>query len=84
VWSSVAKIQTEAFINLSRDKLKPLISVVSSGVVNPNGSSHRRWNMLAEQQARLVDAHIATFSTVAEAAKAIRKFIDYCRAKAQA
>ncbi len=82
VWSSVAKSQTEAFINLSRDKLKPLISVVSSGAVSSNGSPHRRWKMLAEQRARLIDAHIPTYSTVTEAARAVRMFIDYCRARA--
>lgn len=84
VWSSIGKSQTEAFINLFKSNLKPLIAVVTAGVVSPNRLLHQRWNMLTEQRMRFVDAHIPTYSTVAEAAKAVRKFIGYCKAKAQA
>ncbi|MBM3119266.1 MAG: hypothetical protein FJ006_06895 [Chloroflexi bacterium] len=82
VWSNIAKGQTEAFINLSREKLMPLIAVVSSGATSSDRLPHQRWKMLAEQRARLVDAHIPTYSTVAEAARAVRQFIDYWQARA--
>lgn len=60
----------------------PLIAVVSSGITGSDRLSHQRWRLLAEQRARLVDAHIPTYSTVAEAAKAVRQFIDYWQARA--
>jgi len=84
VWSSIAKGQTEAFINLSREELMPLIAVVSSGITGSDRLSHQRWKLLAEQRAQLVDAHIPTYSTAAEAAKAVRQFIDYWQARADA
>ncbi len=84
IWASIADGQTKAFINLHKEKLMPLIAVVSSGVTGYDQVPHQRWKMLADQRARLVQAHIPTYSTVSEAAKAVSKFIDYCRAKAQA
>lgn len=83
IWSSVAKSQTEAFINLSRDKLKPLVAVVSSGITGSKQLTHRRWAMLGEQRTRLIDAHIPTYATVSEAARAISKFIDYWKTRAE-
>ncbi len=83
IWSNVAKSQTEAFINLSRKKLNPLVAVVSSGITDSKRCRHGRWKMLAEQRMRLIDAHIPTYSTVAEAARAVSKFINYWKARAE-
>ena len=84
LWSSLISKQIEAIINTSRDQLKPLVAVVSGGKVTSDQSDVWRWEFLAEQRARLAAAQIPTYSTVAEAAKAVRQFIDYWQAKAEA
>jgi len=83
LWSGLAARQTEAFINLYRKQLKPMIAVVHSEAASSDLPSYQRWKILAEQRAKFADARIPTYSTVAEASKAVRRFIDYCRAKAE-
>ncbi|MGD0352480.1 MAG: CoA-binding protein [Dehalococcoidia bacterium] len=83
LWSGLAAGQTEMFINLYNEKLKPMIAIVHSEAATSDLPSYERWKILAEQRARYAGARIPTYSTVAEAARAVRKFIDYCRAKAE-
>jgi acyl-CoA synthetase (NDP forming) len=82
LWKGLAAGQTEMFINLYNEKLKPMIAVVHSQAATEGLPSYQRWKILAEQRARYADAGVPTYSTVAEAARAIRKFIDYNRARA--
>jgi acyl-CoA synthetase (NDP forming) len=83
LWRDLAVGQTEMFINLYNKKLKPMIAVVHSEAAALDLPSYERWKILAEQRARYASARVPTYSTVAEAAKAVRKFIDYCRARAE-
>jgi acetyltransferase len=83
LWSGLAAGQTEMFINLYNEKLKPMIAIVHSEAATSDLPSSERWKILAEQRARYANARIPTYSTVAEAAKAVSKFIDYCRARAE-
>lgn len=83
LWSGLAAGQTELFINLYSKQLKPMVAVVHSEAATGDLPSYQRWKILAEQRARYANARIPTYSTVAEAAKTVRKFIDYCRAKAK-
>jgi acyl-CoA synthetase (NDP forming) len=83
LWKGLAAGQTEMFINLYNEKLKPMLTVVHSEAATSDLQSYERWQILAEQQARYASARIPTYSTIAEAAKAVRKFIDYCRARAK-
>ena len=83
LWRGLAIGQTEMFINLYNKKLKPMIAVVHSEAAASDLPSYERWKILAGQRARYASARIPTYSTVAEAAKAVRKFIDYCRARAK-
>jgi acyl-CoA synthetase (NDP forming) len=83
LWSGLAAGQTEMFINLYNKKLKPMIAIVHSEAATADLPSYERWKILAEQRARYAGARIPTYSTVAEAARAVRKFIDYWRAKAE-
>jgi acyl-CoA synthetase (NDP forming) len=83
MWGGLAIRQAEAFINLQRKQLKPMIAVVHSEAASSELPSYQRWKILAAQKAKFADARIPTYLTVAEAAKAIRRFIDYCRAKAE-
>jgi acyl-CoA synthetase (NDP forming) len=80
LWGGLAAGQTEMFINLYNKKLKPMIAVVHSEAAASDLPSYARWKILAGQRDRFASARIPTYSTVAEAAKAVRKFIDYCRA----
>jgi acyl-CoA synthetase (NDP forming) len=82
LWQSLATGQTEMFINLYNEKLKPMIAVVHSEAATDELLSCQRWKILAEQRARYAAAGVPTYSTVAEAARAVRKFIDYHRARA--
>ncbi|MCK4331449.1 MAG: hypothetical protein KAW81_02725, partial [Dehalococcoidia bacterium] len=83
VWSSVVSRQAEVMISLSREQLKPLVAVVSDGKFNSDQFQDWRWKLLAEVRAQLVAAHIPTYSTVGEAAKAVRLFIDYWQMRAE-
>jgi acyl-CoA synthetase (NDP forming) len=83
LWKGLAAAQAEMFINLFNKKLKPMIAVVHSEAATSDLPSYERWKILAEQQARYANAEIATYSTMTDAAKALRKFIDYCRATAK-
>jgi acyl-CoA synthetase (NDP forming) len=83
LWKGLAAGQTEMFINLYNEKLKPMIAVIHSEAATSDLPSYERWQILAGQRARYANARIPTYSTVAEAARAVRKFIDYCRATAE-
>jgi acyl-CoA synthetase (NDP forming) len=83
LWKGLAAGQTEMFINLYNEKLKPMIAIVHSEAATSDLPSYERWKILAEQRARYAGVRIPTYSTVAEAARAVRKFIDYCRARAE-
>jgi acyl-CoA synthetase (NDP forming) len=78
VWSEIARTQTEAIIALHKKNLKPLAVVVSGGTFGTHFSQYERWDALGAQRARLVEAGVPTFSSMAEAALAIRHYVDYC------
>jgi len=82
LWSGLAVGQSELFINLYNMKLKPMIAVVHSEAAGADLQSYQRWKILAELRAKYASARVPTYSTMAEAAKAIRKYIDYCRTRA--
>ena len=81
IWISIVRNQAEGIINLAAEQLKPVVSVVSDGKVTSDQIQDWHWEVLAEVRARLVAAHIPTYSTVAEAATAVRRFIDYWQTK---
>jgi len=83
LWKGLAAGQAQMFIDLHNKKLKPMIAVVHSEAATADLPSYQRWKILAELRARYANARIPTYSTVAEAVKAVRKFIDYCRARAE-
>lgn len=74
--------ETEDIITMYREKEKPLVVVASGGKITSGQFQDWRWKLLAEQRERLVAARVPTYSTMTEAVRAIRKFIDYCQAKA--
>ncbi len=82
IWSSLVREEAENTISVSGGQSKPLVAVVSGGKISSDQFQDWRWKLLAEQQTRLIAAHIPTYSTVAEAVKTMRQFIDYWQAKA--
>jgi acyl-CoA synthetase (NDP forming) len=78
VWNEIARTQTEAIISLHKENLKPLAVVVSGGTFGTHVSKYERWYILSAQRARLVEAGVPTFSSMSEAALAIRHYVDYC------
>ena len=83
MWCDVIRKQTDDIINLAGERLKPLVAVISGGRANFDYLQDGRWKVLAEQRARLVSARIPTYSTVAEAAKAVCQLIDYWQTRAE-
>jgi len=83
IWISIVRNQVEGIINLAAEQLKPVVSVVSDGKVTSDQIQDWHWEVLAEVRARLVAAHIPTYSTVGEAAKAMRQFTDYWQIRAE-
>jgi acyl-CoA synthetase (NDP forming) len=81
LWKGLAAGQAEMFINLYNEKLKPMVAVVHSQAATDDLPSYQRWEILAEQRARYAGAGVPTYSTVAEAARAVHKFIDYHRSR---
>jgi len=79
LWKGLAAAQAEMFINLFNKKLKPMVAVVHSEAATSDLPSYERWKILAEQRAKYARAGIPTYSTMSDAAKALRKFIDYWR-----
>lgn len=84
MWGVIIKSETEELIKVAEEQLKPVVAVVSAGKVTSDQSGNERWKLLAEQRARLIAAHIPTYSTVAEAATAVRQCINYWQTKAEA
>jgi acyl-CoA synthetase (NDP forming) len=82
LWKVLGAGQTERFISLCCEKLKPVVAVVNNQATTEDMPSNARWKILAEMRARYAAARIPTYTTMAEAARTIRKFIDHCRAKA--
>ena len=60
-----------------------MIAVVHSEAANSHLPSYQRWKILSEQRAKFAEAGIPTYLSMDEAANAVRKFIDHCRAKAE-
>jgi len=83
IWTALAARQTEAYINLHDKQLKAMIAVVHSEAATSHLPSYQRWKILSEQRAKFAEAGIPTYLSMDEAAKAVRKFVDYCRAKAE-
>jgi len=83
IWTAIVRMQAEEMINLHGEQLKPLVAVVTDGKFGSGQFQDWRWNTLAEQRARLVAAGVPTYSTVAEAARAVRQVIEYWQAKAE-
>ena len=83
MFANMVSKETEGIISLSREQLKPLIAVVGDRKAACDQFQDQRWEVLAEQRARLVAAHVPTYSTVAEAAKAVRQVIDYWQARSE-
>jgi len=81
IGTNLAARQTELYIGLHNKQLKPLIAVVHSEGASTNVSSYQRWKILTEQRAKFAEARIPTYLAMDEAAKAIHKFINYCRSK---
>ena len=77
-FSDFIREETEDIIMISRERLKPIVAVVSGAKVHSDQFQKWHWKFIAEQQARLVDAQVPTYSTMTEAAKALRQFTDYC------
>jgi acetate---CoA ligase (ADP-forming) subunit alpha len=82
LWKGLAAGQTDRFISLSNEKRKPVVAVVNSEPSTADIPSNERWQILAEMRARYTSARIPTYATMAEAARAVHKFIDHCRARA--
>ena len=82
-WRALIRGETEGIIKVFKEQLKPVIAVVNSGEITSDRYQNWRWGFLAEQRAQLVAAHVPTYSTIAEAAKAVRQVIDYWQRKAE-
>ena len=83
LWKLLGAGQTRRFIRLCNEISKPIITVVNNQATTEDMPSHARWTVLAEMRAGFAAAGIPTYTTMSQAAAAVRKFIDYCRRKAE-
>lgn len=81
IWSTIIRTQVDSMLNIHAEKLIPLVSVIIGGRITADETYNQKQKILAEQNARLVDAHIPTYSTVKEAAGVLGKFVNYWQEK---
>lgn len=81
IWAAIISTQVDSMLNMHREKLIPIVSVIDGGRITEDQDYNRKQKFLAEQQTRLANAKIPTYSTVKEAAGALSKFIRYWQEK---
>jgi len=81
IWTNVIGTQVDTMLTIHSQKSLPVVAVISGGNITNDHAYNQKQRFLVEQRARLVNAHIPTYSTVKEAAGVLGKFINYWREK---
>ena len=71
------KDEVGGYIKLKREKVKPLLVVVSEKSLGVDNYSNWRWKLIYELRTKLIAADIPIYPTVGRAAGAVTKLVDY-------
>ncbi|MDY6856758.1 MAG: CoA-binding protein [Thermodesulfobacteriota bacterium] len=77
IWIHTIKEEVDDCIDIQRSRTKPLAVILRTADLCINHFGNWRWEFIAEQRTRLIDAQIPVFSTFSRAAKTIGRLIDY-------
>jgi acyl-CoA synthetase (NDP forming) len=81
MWIHTIRKEIDDFIDIHRSRAKPLAVILRTADLGISHSENWRWEFIAEQRTRLIDAQIPVFSTFSRAAKTIGRLIDYYQKK---
>jgi acyl-CoA synthetase (NDP forming) len=76
-WTATLREEISDFIEIGKNRKKPLAVVLRTGDLAINHFDDWRWKFIAEQRRRLIDAQIPFFSSFGRAAKAMRCLVEY-------
>ena len=80
-WTAIIKMEVDDIITVHRQKIKPVIAVLSSARPGYSDLQNIRWKTIAEQRSKLVAEKVPTFDTMAEAVRALAKYVNYWERK---
>ena len=80
-WTAIIKMEVDDIISVHRQKIKPVIAVLSSTRPGYSDLQNVRWKTISEQRSKLVSAKVPTFDTMAEAVRALAKYVNYWERK---
>jgi acyl-CoA synthetase (NDP forming) len=76
-WGTITQMEVDNMINVSKQKSKPVIGVLSSGKPGFRDFENIRWKTISEYRTKLVDARVPVFDSVGEAVSCMKKFVAY-------
>lgn len=80
-WTAIIKMEVDNIISVHRQKTRPIIAVLSSARPGYADLQNVRWRTISEQQSKLVSEKVPTFDTMAEAVRALAKYVNYWERK---
>ena len=80
-WTAIIKMGVDDIISVHRGKTKPVIAVLSSARPGYSDVQNIRWKTISEQRSKLVAENVPTFDTMAEAVRALAKYVNYWKRK---
>jgi acetyltransferase len=76
-WKALIEREVDSIIEITKQGLKPITVALTAGLLSSEHFQDWRWNFLAEQRQRLLSAGLPIYSSIAQAASAINKLVDY-------
>jgi acyl-CoA synthetase (NDP forming) len=80
-WTAIIKMEVDDIISVHRQKIKPVIAVLSSARPGYSDLQNIRWKTISEQRSKLVAEKVPTFDTMAEAVRTLAKYVNYWEKK---
>ncbi len=80
-WTAIIKMEVDSIISVHRQKTRPIIAVLSSARPGYADLQNVRWRTIFEQRSKLVSEKVPTFDTMAEAVRALAKYVKYWERK---
>ncbi|MCX5997133.1 MAG: CoA-binding protein [Chloroflexi bacterium] len=80
-WTAIIRMAVDDIISVHKGKTKPVIAVLSSARPGYADLVNVRWRTISEQRSRLVAEKVPTFDTMADAVRALAKYVKYWERK---
>ncbi len=80
-WTAIIKMEVDSIISVHRRKTRPIIAVLSSARPGYADLQNVRWRTISELRSKLISEKVPTFDTMAEAVRALAKYVNYWERK---